>query len=42
MSRLPSLFVSHGPPTTAVEPTRVHAGYDYGVLAMDAWRFDAG
>lgn len=34
------LFVAYGAAGPAPSATRVHAGYDYGVLAMDAWRFD--
>jgi 4,5-DOPA dioxygenase extradiol len=34
------LFASLGAATPAVAPCRIHAGYTYGVIGMDAWRFD--
>jgi len=34
------LFVALGAGTPEVPPQRLHAGYTYGVLGMDVWRFD--
>lgn len=34
------LFVAAGAATPGVAPRRVHAGYTYGVIGMDAYRFD--
>lgn len=34
------LFVAAGAATPGVVPRRVHAGYTYGVIGMDAYRFD--
>jgi len=34
------LFAALGVATPGVVPQRVHAGYTYGVIGMDAWRFD--
>jgi 4,5-DOPA dioxygenase extradiol len=34
------LFVAAGAGTPGHPPQRLHAGYTYGVIGMDAWRFD--
>lgn len=34
------LFAALGAATPGVAPRRIHAGYTYGVIGMDAWRFD--
>ena len=34
------LFVAAGAASPGVAPQRVHAGYTYGVIGMDAYRFD--
>lgn len=34
------LFAALGAATPDVAPRRIHAGYTYGVIGMDAWRFD--
>ncbi|MGA0025374.1 MAG: dioxygenase [Burkholderiales bacterium] len=34
------LFSAHGAGTPGIHPQRIHAGYTYGVIGMDAWRFD--
>jgi len=34
------LFAALGAATPGVAPQRIHAGYTYGVIGMDAWRFD--
>lgn len=37
---LSPLFVAAGAGTPGHTPQRLHAGYTYGVIGMDAWRFD--
>ena len=34
------LFAAYGAATPGVLPQRIHSGYTYGVIGMDAWRFD--
>lgn len=34
------LFAAWGAATPGVQPRRIHAGYTYGVLGMDAYQFD--
>lgn len=34
------LFAALGAATPGVTPRRIHEGYTYGVIGMDAWRFD--
>jgi len=34
------LFSAYGAGTPGLRPQRLHAGYTYGVIGMDAWRFD--
>ena len=34
------LFAALGAGTPGVAPRRIHAGYTWGVIGMDAWRFD--
>ena len=34
------LFAAYGAGTPGVQPQRIHSGYTYGVIGMDAWRFD--
>lgn len=34
------LFAAYGAGTPGARPQRLHAGYTYGVIGMDAWRFD--
>ena len=34
------LFAAYGAGTPGVRPQRIHSGYTYGVIGMDAWRFD--
>ena len=34
------LLVAHGAATPGLRPRRIHAGYTWGVIGMDAWRFD--
>ncbi len=34
------LFAAAGAGTPGSRPLRLHAGYTYGVIGMDAWRFD--
>ena len=34
------LFAALGAATPGVAPRRIHAGYTYGVIGMDAWQFD--
>lgn len=34
------LFAALGAAIPGVAPRRIHAGYTYGVIGMDAWRFD--
>lgn len=34
------LFAAYGAGTPGVSPQRIHNGYTYGVIGMDAWRFD--
>jgi 4,5-DOPA dioxygenase extradiol len=34
------LFAALGAATPGVVPRRLHAGYTYGVIGMDAWRFE--
>lgn len=34
------LFAAAGAGTPGSRPQRLHAGYTYGVIGMDAWRFD--
>jgi 4,5-DOPA dioxygenase extradiol len=34
------LFAAAGAGTGGVRPQRLHSGYTYGVIGMDAWRFD--
>ena len=36
-----SLLVAFGAAGAGAHGTRIHASYDFGVLAMDAYRFDA-
>ncbi|MGE0559504.1 MAG: dioxygenase [Burkholderiales bacterium] len=34
------LFAAYGAGTPGMQPQRIHAGYTWGVIGMDAWRFD--
>lgn len=34
------LFAAYGAGTPGVPPQHIHSGYTYGVIGMDAWRFD--
>lgn len=34
------LFAAYGAGTPGARPQRIHAGYTWGVIGMDAWRFD--
>jgi len=34
------LFAAYGAGTPGTTPQRLHTGYTYGVIGMDAWRFD--
>lgn len=34
------LFAAYGAGMPGVQPQHIHSGYTYGVIGMDAWRFD--
>ncbi len=34
------LFAAYGAGTPGMPPQHIHSGYTYGVIGMDAWRFD--
>lgn len=34
------LFAAYGAGTSGIQPQHIHTGYTYGVIGMDAWRFD--
>ena len=40
MDHILPLFVALGAGGTVSKATKLHASVEYGVLAMDAWRFD--
>jgi 4,5-DOPA dioxygenase extradiol len=40
MDHILPLFVALGAGGAVTKATKMHASVEYGVLAMDAWRFD--